>query len=130
MMMGFDILLRALAQVGKSPRTIRFPVPTLWYPGFGTFVSHYYMRKVCKETEHLLIRQLKNPRILNTPSPEEEMLYTTFNFPALKHLTIDMGAGVMRPIKSQFTALDHVKVGLDVRKSPQTTVVALGTPYY
>jgi hypothetical protein len=139
MLTGLDVLLRTLSQAGKSPKRFTFPVPTLWYTGFGTFASQNVLRNVCKVTEELYVRQIQNATlrlrgtavhptqelqhppsafllletppqaIYHSPGAAEEMFFIDANFPALKHLTIDIGSGVLRPLQSRLlTSLQMV----------------------
>jgi hypothetical protein len=159
MLTGLDILLRALNQAGKSPKRFTLPVPTLWYTGFGSFSSQNVLRSVCKGTEELVVRQIKNVTlhlrdiavhptrdlqhslpskkyissppdgVFNAPGEAEEMLFIDSNFPALKHLTIDIGSGNPRQLESQLnpshtiTKLEHLIIKQD------TAYESLGTLY-
>jgi hypothetical protein len=114
---------------------------------------------VCKGTEELVVRQIKNVTlhlrdiavhptrdlqhslpskkyissppdgVFNAPGEAEEMLFIDSNFPALKHLTIDIGSGNPRQLESQLnpshtiTKLEHLIIKQD------TAYESLGTLY-
>jgi len=139
LMIGLDLLLRALQRAKIRPRSFALPSPSLGFHRFATSVSPDVLYEVLKDTRTLRLIQVSErfmgSRLLNqrgeayrtkTPIHHEEVELADKNFPSLRELTINlrfhMAPSDREPLKSD----NVVKLNrLIIRYNPMNCASAL-----
>jgi hypothetical protein len=102
LMIGFDLLVRALQRANIYPQIFAIPSPSLNFHCFATSASQEVLRHVLVKTQILYLNQISERYITHfdmaeggglnlhtkTPSHHEEMGFTAYNFPSVRNLTI------------------------------------------
>jgi len=107
MMIGLDVVLRALQRIEVHPTSFAMPVPAIGFQSFQTSVSKYVLREVLTHTNKLCLNHLSlkflrigtsiddRPALTNvwsreTPPPvHTEILLTNDSFPSLHDLNLN-----------------------------------------